>query len=179
MRSGTFPLLIAVAPVARLPEGCSGQEGHKYFLMSINLITVLCKQGLCYGDRWMYLHFPPQKKKKKDKLQDILVSLIICFLGSRTCLVLAIIFWFSTFWQWNPTRTVWCKPLQSYWHKLKMSVPENILTLRSEDEQEWHQDQWEIAFCLLTKEVSRNGTPVCLVYLSRLRGLPPRAREHE
>lgn len=62
MRSDTFPALIAVAPVARLPEGCSGQEGHKYFLMSINLITVLCKQGLCYGDRWMYLHFPPQKK---------------------------------------------------------------------------------------------------------------------
>lgn len=43
MRSDTFPFLIAVAPVAWLPEGCSGQEGHKYFLMSINLITVLCK----------------------------------------------------------------------------------------------------------------------------------------
>lgn len=51
MRSDTFPLLIAMAPVAQLPEGCSGQERHKYFLMSINLITVLCKQGLCYGDR--------------------------------------------------------------------------------------------------------------------------------
>lgn len=98
MRSDTFPVLIAVAPVARLPEGCSGQEGHKYFLMSINLITVLCKQGLCYGDRWMYLHFPPQKK---DKLKDILVSLIICFLGNRTCLVSAVIVRFSTFWQWK------------------------------------------------------------------------------
>lgn len=51
MRSDTFPFLIAAAPVVRSPEGCSGQKGHKYFLMSINLITVLCKQGLCCGDR--------------------------------------------------------------------------------------------------------------------------------
>lgn len=35
------------------------------------------------------------------------------------------------------------------------------------------------AFCLFTKEVSGNGTPVCLVYPGRLRGLPPRARGHE
>lgn len=31
----------------------------------------------------------------------------------------------------------------------------------------------------LNKENSENCTLVCLVYLSRLRGLPPRARGHE
>lgn len=51
MCSDTFPVLIAAAPVARMPEGCSGQQGHKYFLMSINLITVLSKHGPSYGDR--------------------------------------------------------------------------------------------------------------------------------
>lgn len=38
-----------------------------------------------------------KKKKKKDKLKDILVSLIICFPGSRTFLVLTVIFRFFTF----------------------------------------------------------------------------------
>lgn len=88
MWSDTFSVLIAAAPVARLPKGCSGQEGHKHFLMSINLITVLSKHDLSYGDRWIY--FPPQKEN--DKLKDIPVSLIICLLGNRTCLVSLVIF---------------------------------------------------------------------------------------
>lgn len=103
MRSDTFLVLIAVAPVARLPEGCSGQEGHKYFLMSINLITVLCKQGLCYGDRWMYLHFPPPKKQKKTKTnwRTFLWPSSFVSLVTEHVLVSVVIFRFSTFWQWN------------------------------------------------------------------------------
>lgn len=117
--------------------------------------------------------------QKLYESRRLFLLLIICFPGNSKCRASVVIHTFSTFGQCSSKEILTGSPTNVSTGLENVRYGRKYRCWGRKMSKKDTRTSGKTAFCLFTKEVSRNGTPVCLVYPGRWRGLPPRARGHE